>query len=55
MADIGKLTPVTGTPWPHRHIPSPGESPRKDKRHQREPQRSRKPDDDEPNHIDEYA
>jgi len=55
MADIGKLTPVVGSPWPHRHILSPGDSPRKDKRQQRELEGSRKPGDDEPNHIDEYA
>ncbi len=55
MADIGKLTPVTGIPWPHRHIQSPGETPHKDRRHRRKQERSRRPDDDKPDHIDEYA
>ncbi len=55
MADIGKLTPVVGTPWPHRHIQPAGDNPRRERPPRREPEKPRQRDDDEPNHIDEYA
>jgi len=55
MAEIGKLTPITGLPWPSRHVQAPGGESRRERPPRRPPPPSEHRDEDDAPHIDEYA
>jgi len=55
MAEIGKLTPITGSPWPTRHVQAPEGESRRRRAPKRRPDSGKRRDEDEPPHIDEYA
>ncbi len=55
MAEIGKLTPITGLPWSARHVRAPGGESRRERPPRRPPEPPEHRDGDDAPHIDEYA